>query len=303
MTIRLHGVGLAALIALTCFGRLASADISKAQCANANGDAQTLRRAGKFAEARVQLQACSDPKCPAIVADDCTKRLNELEMAQPTIIFDVRDPQGHDLSAVAVTIDGHPLATALDGRPLPVDPGEHTFVFTLHDEPPVTQTFVLKENEQARHERIVIGTPPPPAEAAPPAPATGPSVEAPPPERDEHRTTKILGISLGAVGLGGIVVGSVFGLQAASAANKQKSECGSPTQCTDRTDAAAEHSTGSTDATISTIAFIAGGALIATGAVLFLTANHHGSQTTAARLVVAPTVEQSGGGVLLRGAF
>src|ERR1700689_3253040 len=110
-------------LALTFTPTSALADLTKGQCIAANTKAQDLRRDGKLSEARAELQTCGDPSCPALVRDDCTKRLNELEGAQPTIIFDAKDGAGHDLSAVAITMDGHPFADKLDGKALRVDPG------------------------------------------------------------------------------------------------------------------------------------------------------------------------------------
>jgi hypothetical protein len=57
-----------------------------------------------------------------------------------------------------------------------------------------------------------------------------------------------------------------------------------------------------TDGTISTVAFIAGGALLVGGAVLFFTA-HPSSQQPATGVLFTPSVGPGGGGVLLTGAF
>src|SRR3954467_7734926 len=83
--------------AMVTFATLrANADLPKAQCVAAHTNGQSLRRQGKLAEARDQLRMCSDPKCP--MSTDCIRRLDELENAQPTVVFDVKDSSGHDLS-------------------------------------------------------------------------------------------------------------------------------------------------------------------------------------------------------------
>ena len=87
----------------------ALADLTKDQCIDANGKGQELRREGSFAAARLQLRQCATPSCPAMVRDDCTRRLDELESAQPTILFDVKDATGTDLIDVRVSVDGQPL--------------------------------------------------------------------------------------------------------------------------------------------------------------------------------------------------
>ena len=155
----------------------AIADVKKAACIEANTKAQDLRREGKLSEARGQLRTCADPSCPELVRDDCTKRLDDLERAQPTIIFGAKDASGRDMGAVAVTVDGRPLAEKLDGTPLRVDPGEHVFTFSAGDQSPVTQTFIIREGERDRRESLVIGPPAPPDQA--PAPTPAQNVEGP----------------------------------------------------------------------------------------------------------------------------
>jgi hypothetical protein len=159
------GFCLRVALAVTAVVGLASpsalADVTKQQCIDANGQGQDLRRAGKLSDAREQLRACGNPRCPAIVRDDCTKRLDELESAQPTVLFAAKDGSGHDLGEVTVTEDGHPLAEKLDGTALRVDPGQHEFTFTAKDQPSVSQTFIIREGEKDRRELVQIGAPAP----------------------------------------------------------------------------------------------------------------------------------------------
>ena len=174
-----RAVALSMAAAIASLTAPARADITRAQCIAANGQAQSLRRDGKLGEARDLLRSCSDPKCPNTVATDCTRRLDELESAQPTIVFDVKDGSGADLQAVKVTVDDRPLADKIDGTPFQADPGDHAFTFEVDGQAPVTQHFVLTEGQKGRHESIVIG--PPPAQAV----VAAPSPEAPAPETVE----------------------------------------------------------------------------------------------------------------------
>src|ERR1019366_7525907 len=84
-----------------------------------------------FAAARGQFLACASASCPALVRDDCAKRLDDVERAQPTIVFDAKDGAGRDVSMVTVTVDGHPLVDRLDGTSPRVDPGGHPLGFTV----------------------------------------------------------------------------------------------------------------------------------------------------------------------------
>jgi hypothetical protein len=134
-----------------------SGDVTKDQCIEANTKAQSLRRSGKLVSAHAQLAICIDPRCPGIVRNDCTQRLDDLERVQPTIVFDAKDAAGNDLSDVRVSMDGKPLVGRLDGTAIEVDPGPHAFTFDVSGQPSVTRGFVLKEGEKLRRERIVIG--------------------------------------------------------------------------------------------------------------------------------------------------
>jgi hypothetical protein len=288
----------------------AIADMTKDQCIDADTQAQSLRRQGKLASPRAQLQRCGDPACPALLRDDCTRLTDELERAQPTILFDAKDGAGHDLGAVRVTMDGQPLADALGGTALRVDPGAHVFTFTTAGQAPVELTFVIKEGEKERRERVVIGAPPS-APAVAPGPAT-PAASPPPtvlpttpPETTDRGMggRRILGLVVAGAGVAGVAVGGAFGLLTASAANQQKTDCASPTSCAHYPQAASDHSTAVTDGTVSTVGFIAGGVLLVGGAVLFLTGGHASEASTSTGLVVAPSAAPGGGGLWLRGSF
>jgi hypothetical protein len=299
---------IAALIAAIalCAPAAARADVTKAQCIDANTKGQDLRRNGKLAEAREQLRACADAACPGLVRDDCTKRLDELEHAQPTIVFDVKDGAGHDVSAVRVTVDGRALADRLTGAPLRVDPGEHVFAFEVAGQAPLTQSFVIREGEPDRHERVVLGGPAPSPAAAPaPAstPAPAPALASTPAPASGMGTQKILGLTAAGLGLAGVVVGSVFGVMTGSEINQQKTDCGGPSSCPSHPAALSDHSSASTDGTISTASFIAGGVLLAAGGVLFFTGGQATEPASTGRLTVLPSAGPGSAGISLRGRF
>ncbi len=273
----------------------AAADVTKADCIKANVDGQNFRLDGKLADARAQLRLCSDPQCPTLVRLDCSKRLEDLEAAQPTIIFEAKDGSGNDLSAVTVTIDGHPFVDKLDATPLDIPPGQHELTFTVANQPPVIWRLFVKEGEKGRHERIVLGPPGPVVPATPITPVE--------PARGGLGPAKLAGIVVGGAGVAGVVVGSVFGLLAASAISAQKSDCPGNGSCPRYAQAASDHSTGTTDGTVSTAAFIAGGALLAGGVVLFFTARRPTEPSQTRGLVVTPSVGPGGGGMLLGGTF
>jgi hypothetical protein len=103
------------------------------------------------------------------------------------------------------------------------------------------------------------------------------------------------------VGVAGIAVGSVFGLLASSSASSSKN-AGCP-NCTPAqfTQATSDYNSASDDATISTVAFVAGGAALAAGAILFFTAPK--ATTTGIRWQLAPTAFRIGAGLTLGGTL
>jgi hypothetical protein len=45
----------------------------------------------------------------------------------PTVVVAARDAEGHDTASVRLSIDGKVVADKLDGRPIEIDPGLHSF--------------------------------------------------------------------------------------------------------------------------------------------------------------------------------
>lgn len=286
---------------------VAAADVTKAQCIEANTKSQELRRDGKLTEARELLRKCSEPACPRLVRDDCTKRMDELEKAQPSLIFDVKDARGGDVIDVRVSVDGRLLVDHLDGNPVKVDPGPHAFSFEAPGQPAVMDQVLVREGETGRHESVVIPTLNKPAVAAGSTPgsndATSPSAGPDTPPSKGLGTQRLIGLVVGGVGVAGLAAGTIFWQLGTSAWNSAKQACGgNPSACTDVSSGTSYRSTATTDASVSTVAFIAGGALLAVGGVLFLTGAPRENKPTAS-FVVAPSVGPRSAGLVLSGGF
>jgi len=275
--------------ALTLVAATGQAAPTKEQCLDANSQAQKLRRESRLTAARQQLESCSDPGCPAIVRSDCNARLDEIQKAEPTLVLDIKNRAGDDLTDVKVTVDGQPFAAKLDGTAIPIDPGPHTFVFEAAGFEPVTKTLVLKETEKGRRERVVLRKAAMATEPSSSTPGTSLPDE-PAPSEPSHGLgrQRWLGLAVGAVGLAGVAVGSIFGLMASSEWSAQQSACGSASSCPDHDGALTHHANLTTDATISTWSFIGGGVLVATGALLFVTAPAR-YRTPSTGFVIAPS--------------
>lgn len=270
----------------------------EAACIAASEAALTLRQQGKLHEALKQLAVCSEAGCSSEVKAECTQRIASIDAAMPTLVLGAKDGAGNDLYDVRVTMDGAPLATTLDGRPVALDPGEHTFTFEIAGTPPLEKKLVLREGERDRHESVTLGAPPPtPTTPATLAPAASPTPARPP--WSPQKTVAVVGGGLGVVGVG---LGIWFGAFAASSQSKEKSDC-SAAACGNRAQANEDYDTARKDAVGSTIAFVAGGALLAAGAVLWFTAPAEHVPGEAATLRVAPVLDAKGGRVVVGGEF
>lgn len=165
---------LAAAIALLPAEEGAARADEKAACVAASDQAQTLRDEGKYRAARASLMECARDACPTIVRRDCEKWLAELDASQPTLVFGARDPKGNDVDGTRVLLDGAPLVERLDGKPVPVDPGEHVFRYEAPGAAPVEQHVVVRVNEKNRTLTAILmpqanqtaaPLPPPPVDA------------------------------------------------------------------------------------------------------------------------------------------
>jgi hypothetical protein len=275
-------------VVLTAPAPARAADPTTSDCLGANESAISLRGQHKLRAARAQLLVCAAPSCPADIRGECTRRVAEVNAAIPTIVFEVKDASGNDMSAVKVSMDGQPLAERLEGTPLSIDPGVHTFAFETTGQPKVEKQLVIRQGEKDRRERVTVGgtaavvtTATAPAPAATPAtpPATLASAEPPPaqPETASLSTgqpsklgpQKIGAIVAAGVGVIGVGLGAVFGLQSMSKHKDADAAC--PGQCADQNGVDLWNSARSAG-NASTVAFIVGGVGLAAGAALWFTA-------------------------------
>jgi hypothetical protein len=187
-----------------------------------------------------------------------------------------------------VTVDGSQWGSGI-GVAVPLDPGPHTIVARAATGAPWSTKVALGPNSDAK--TVVVPVPgSAAANAAQPVAVSEPESSPAPTEATEGASSdglRKLGWIAGGVGVAGIATGAVFGLLADGKWNQQKSDCQSPTSCSDRAAALSDHSSMVTFGTVSTVGFIAGGVLLAGGAALLLTAPGS-TPPSAARLVLVP---------------
>jgi hypothetical protein len=148
-------------------------------------------RTGSLLEARKKLVLCGGPECPDVMHADCQRWLSSVEASLPTVVFQVSSSSGSAPSAVRVSLDGTE-AILLEGRALPMDPGEHEAVFEAVGFRSSSRHLVVLEGEKLRREVVILDPVPAPKVVSelpakrlvPPSPAANPpTVDASPRRR------------------------------------------------------------------------------------------------------------------------
>lgn len=287
----------------------AAADPTTGECLSAYERSIKLRSQHELTAAREQLLVCASPSCPEDVRNECASRIAEVSAQLPTLVFEAKDREGNDLVAVTVTMDGAPLVERLDGSALPIDPGEHDFVFSMEGAPSVTKHVLVREGDKTRHESVVLGAEPAPepvveqppalvaAPVAPPLPApeAAPAPVAPPPSAAARSTTsRSVGIAVAAAGVAALGAAIVEQVNARSHyTDSQQAAVSGDASERARTHGLyvdAEHAQ-----TLAIVIAAAGAVALGTGAYLIVSS----MLDTAPRrdVALAPWLSTSGGGV------
>src|SRR5664280_550056 len=213
-----------------------------------------------------------------------TQRARALEPGLVKLTIDVVQ-KNESLLGFEVRNDGVTVPPAQYGAPVPVDPGEHRIEASAPGKRSFNEVVTVQKDSGHISVPLLTDLTPPagPAQSATPmseassssantvlSPASGntsPHDSLP----SNGSTQRVVSYVLGSVGLVGIGVGSYFGLAAMHRNTQSKTDCPSdPNVCSQggvdiRNEALR-------DARVSTVGFIAGGALLAAGTVLFFTA-------------------------------
>jgi hypothetical protein len=235
---------------------------------------KTGRTASAWAEYReaIPLARAAGAKARQDLA---TERARALEERLSTLT--IRAMTDDDGSAhLEIRRDGVPVQRAELGAPIPVDPGEHVIEVSA----PGKQPWSSKVQVGADAAKVQVDIPKlepvagdAPAPVAAPVAQPAPSDTAPPPAAPKssgsaQRTAGLISAGVGVVGIG---LGTVFGLQASGNWSDAKEECQAyPYDCSQK--GLDLGSDASSQATLSTVGFVAGGALLGLGAVLYFTA-------------------------------
>ena len=206
--------------------------------------------------------------------DLATERAHALEGRLSTLT--IRAVGGEAAGAqLEVRRDGVPLQPAELGSAIPVDPGDHIIEASAPGREPWSSKIhvgpdaakISVEIPQLKSGSTVA--PPPSA----PLVTTTTATSQPPSDRppSDGSTQRVAGLVVGGAGIVGVGLGAFFGLRAFGKWSDTKQACSDYPYGCGKTGTELRSSAASAGTT-STIAFIAGGTLLATGVVLYLTA-------------------------------
>jgi hypothetical protein len=273
-------------------------NLSKEACVDAHSRGQDARDQGKISLARKLFLTCAQSGCPAAVQGDCARFADDLQNLQPTVNFVARDSNGNDLPNTSVYVDGMLVATAIDGKPVDIDPGNHTVKFSNGGKDEVV-TVVIGSGEKGR---VVQGRFGSATSSMGPTP-TAAFVDHSPPKKQGPKVTHPKG-SMAVAITGGVIAAAGAGLafygktQIPAQCTLSSHECAAPPGDPVFDDAASATST-------MNLGIAAAGVGVATlaGGLVWYFAGAKTEKESSTQQAIAPWVNGSGGGVAVLGRF
>jgi hypothetical protein len=266
-----------AVVALLLLSDTASSQDAKHACVTSAYEGQRLRDAGDLAAARAVLLKCVATECPALVVSDCSTWLAQVDARLPTVVLAAHDASGHDLLHIRVALDGKPIATALDGTSIALNPGPHTFSFEGESGAVGEASIIAREGEK---NRIVSTTLNPPADTGR-APATS--------------SVPLATFILGGVGIAALGSFAAFGIVGQNEKNTLSRTCAPTGSCT-----SADVDSAQTKLILADVSLGVGVVAIASASYLWI-ARVMGAKRAAPPVGVAPTAHGVTG--VLSGTF
>lgn len=253
--------------------------------------ARCYTQLGRIASAWTLWRELSDTAPTPALRSDAAAQAKKLEPRLPKYTVKITAPA----VGLTVTVDGQPIDLSLDVQ-LPIDPGTYSVeaaapgrvawqgqLTAIEGKTVEVEVPALEATSSGEVKTVKPGRP---AKASGGTPGRG---------------RRIFGLVLTGAGVGGLVAGGVFGASAHSHNNKAKELCGGNIdRCTGDLDAARDEvKKARSAADISTVAFIAGGAVAATGLILYVTAPKGERRAVS----IAPLVDGTTAGISLSGRY
>ncbi len=274
------------LLTVSCLGLFV--DVAQASpedkraCVAASTKGQTDRDEGRLIEARQEFLTCARDECPGIVRKSCGDWLADIDERTPSVVVRVQDASGADMTDVRLTIDGDQVE--LDGRPVTLNPGQHTVVVTQPSGAFMERKVLLAERDKSRLVNIQLraaGDEATDGELRPGFPPDLP--DSPDPKsRDSSKGKVPVGAwVLGGVGVAGLASFAAFAVLAKNDLDDLKSKC-SPNCSDDQT------SDGRRNALIADISLGVGAAALV-GGVVWAVVGLKRSKESRTSMAIVPT--------------
>lgn len=251
---------------------------------------ECYEKSGRTASAWATFREASSMAQAAGQADRARigqQRADRLAPQLPKLVLEMEDVN-MTIENLEVSSDGVVINRGLWGTPVPIDPGEHDIVARAPGYAPVEKkvTIPAEGGTQKLHlgalEKLPEEQQPTTTEPAQPGATAAPADAGVSDSGDGQRVLGLITAGVGVVGLG---VGATFGFLAMDKSDAAKNAGCNASSCP-TAESAGNNATARDFASVADIGFIAGGVLVAAGAVIYFTAPE-AKQT--AQLHVTPT--------------
>jgi hypothetical protein len=128
---------------------------TKNECVASYQQAQLSRQDGDLLKAQQELVSCAGAGCPDAMQADCSRWLEEVQTALPSVVFRALTPEGADIADARLVLDAQP-ERALDGRSITVNPGKHQVTVRAPHFAPVTLQVQFVEGQKLRQEALTL---------------------------------------------------------------------------------------------------------------------------------------------------
>jgi hypothetical protein len=269
-----------------------SAHAGSKECIAAADEGQKLRDDGKLTEARERFITCAAKACPSVIAKQCSQWLTDADQNTPTVTFRALDDQGKETFTVKVSIDGAQVASTIEARALPINPGEHIVRFELADGRSLEDRVLLRPGEKNRMIELSF---------QPKTPVIAPSKTTPvtpPPPVEPTNDNGFRVPLLGWVGLGVGVVGGIMTVAFAVSANNAETDL--RTSCAPNCDSS-QKSSIDTKVALANVGLVVG--LVGLGVAVVTTVMANTGAKAKKPETTGVAIDAGPGSLFLRGAF
>jgi len=259
-------------------------------CYQRSKPSRTASAWGAFRQAEAMSRQRKD-------ADRQAEAARRAEPIEPTLSkVTIRVSTAARLPGLEVKWDGRTIGEGLFGSAFPVDSGEHTLNAGAPGKTSWTGKVLVRPNGGTMPVEVPMLAEAPAGVAAVPG-ETGP--------QPFWNTQRGVGTGIGAVGLVGVVVGSIFGIKAVNKNAESLPHClpNNSKRCDAQGVALGADALAAGN--VSTISFVIGGAALVGGTIVFLTASPSAPQSKSGlrRVEAQPLVGLGVGGFTLRGEW